>query len=259
MAEKHPITVELGPDRFVWKDDGVIDVVMTPLVNNVETIYIPGLPDNVGYTSSGCTVTGTIEGSTVTGGIGGLDRMYVEPGMTSHLCKTAVLEHYWIVWNSLMEDECWQTGNVWLGEGDFATALFNPPGDAPSHRDERGRDGNGSVGDRRGDQRAGVGDVVVRGPHVRMDLHPQRDRWRAVSGGRAPGRVGSGGRWPEAGQELVGHGGDPPPSNPSPGAPLAIEAASDHGRRTRPSRLLISTSIMAMWLGCPGTEERKTT
>jgi hypothetical protein len=131
LLEEHPIAVELGPDRYVWQDDGVIDLVFTPLPMNVLTLYVPGLPDDVGYTSTGCAVSGTIDGSEVTGGIAGLDRMYVEPGLTSHVCKTFMLEHYWLVWYSLMDDGSWQTGNLWLGEGNFATGMFNRQGEAP--------------------------------------------------------------------------------------------------------------------------------
>lgn len=131
MAAKHPITISLGADRYVWKDDGIIDVVLRPLPGNVTRIDVPGLPDDVGYTSSGCTVEGTIGGSRITGGYGGLDRMYCLPGMSCQVSKIAHLEHYWFVWGSLLADGTWQTGNCMLGAGDYATATFRAPGQAP--------------------------------------------------------------------------------------------------------------------------------
>jgi hypothetical protein len=57
--------------------------------------------------------------------------MYITPGLSAHLSKTAWLENYWIVWASLMEDGSWQTGNVFLGERYLASATFNEPGQLP--------------------------------------------------------------------------------------------------------------------------------
>ena len=94
---------------------------------NVTRIYVPGLPDDVGYTSSGCTLSGSIEGSPITGGYGGLDRMYCLPGMSAHVSKIAQLEHYWFVWGALFDDGHWETGNTMLGAGGYAAcALFRP-------------------------------------------------------------------------------------------------------------------------------------
>ena len=98
---------------------------------NVTTIYVPGLPDDVGYTSTGCTVEGTIEGFKITGGYGGLDRMYCIPGLSAHVSKIAELEHYWFVSGSIMSDGTWQTGNAMLGAGNYATATFHSQGEAP--------------------------------------------------------------------------------------------------------------------------------
>jgi hypothetical protein len=131
VAEQYPITLELGPERLVWKDDDLIDVVLTPIPRNVTTIYMPGPPGDAGYTSAGYSVAGTVNGSRVTGGYGGVDRMYVAYGLSAHTSKTAALENYWIVWGSLMEDGSWHTGNVYLGEGGLATATFNRPGQEP--------------------------------------------------------------------------------------------------------------------------------
>jgi hypothetical protein len=130
VSQQHPITVELGPEQYIWKEDDAFDVVLTPLPGRVKTIYVPGLPDAIGYTSSACSVTGTVDGSKVTG-YGGWDRMYVERGWNSHVCKVAMLEHYWIVWGALMADGSWHTGNVWLGGDGFATATFVEPGADP--------------------------------------------------------------------------------------------------------------------------------
>jgi hypothetical protein len=131
VVAKHPISVVLSPERYVWKEEDVIDLVLTPLPRNVDVFSIPGPPDHAGYTSSGCAVSGAVNGSKIVGGYGGIDRMYAEPGLSTNLCKAAALEHYWLVWHSLMEDGSWQTGNVWLGEGNFATGVFNRPGKAP--------------------------------------------------------------------------------------------------------------------------------
>ncbi|BBZ01798.1 hypothetical protein MCHIJ_12350 [Mycolicibacterium chitae] len=129
MAAKHAMTVSLGPSRYVWKEDDVIDVTLTPLPSNVTRISVPGPPDDVGYTSSGCTVTGTIEGSPVVGGYGGLDRMYCLPGLSAHVSKIAQLEHYWFVWGALFDDGHWETGNAMLGAGGYATATYHRQGE----------------------------------------------------------------------------------------------------------------------------------
>ncbi len=132
MAARHSMTISFGPNRYVWKeDDGCIDVVMTPLPMSVTAIYVPGLPDDVGYTSSGCTVAGSILGSTITGGYGGLDRMYCLPGLSAQVSKIAELEHYWFVWGSILSDGRWETGNAMLGTGDYATATFQRQGEPP--------------------------------------------------------------------------------------------------------------------------------
>jgi hypothetical protein len=131
VAEKHSLTLELGPDRIVWKDDDAIDIVFTPICRNVTTIYMPGLPGDAGYTSAGYSISGWVNGSRVTGGYGGIDRMYVAYGLSAHTSKVGGLENYWINWGSLMEDGTWHTGNVFLGEGDLATATFNQPGEEP--------------------------------------------------------------------------------------------------------------------------------
>ncbi|OMC38328.1 hypothetical protein A5740_27285 [Mycobacterium sp. GA-1841] len=132
MAKRHPISITLGPDRYRWKEhDDSIDVTLTPLPMNVTAIYVPGLPDDVGYTSSGCTVSGSIEGSPITGGYGGLDRMYCLPGLSAQVSKIAELEHYWFVWGSILDDGRWETGNAMLGAGNYATATFQREGEAP--------------------------------------------------------------------------------------------------------------------------------
>ena len=132
MAAKHAMTVSLGRDGYVWKEDDVVDVVLTPLPSNVTRIDVPGAPDDVGYTSSGCTVSGSVEGSPITGGYGGLDRMYCLPGISAHVSKIAQLEHYWFVWGAVFDDGHWETGNAMLGAGGYATATFHRQGDAPA-------------------------------------------------------------------------------------------------------------------------------
>ena len=132
MAQRHPITISLGPEGYVWKDEDVIDVLLTPLPNNVTRIYVPGQPDDVGYTSSGCTVSGSVNGSAITGGYGGIDRMYCLPGMSCQVSKIANLEHYWFVWASLMDDGTWETGNAMLGSGNYATATYHAQGQTPA-------------------------------------------------------------------------------------------------------------------------------
>lgn len=130
LASKHSFSISAGPKEFVWKDgDNCIDVVLTPLPLNVTTIYVPGLPNDVGYTSSGCTVAGSVEGSKITGGYGGLDRMYHMPGVTES--KIAILEHYWFVWGSILSDGRWESGNAMLGTGNFALATFHRQGEPP--------------------------------------------------------------------------------------------------------------------------------
>lgn len=131
MAAKHSMTVSVGPKAYVWKEDDVIDVVLTPLPSNVTRIDVPGPPDDVGYTSSGCTVSGSIEGSEIVGGYGGLDRMFCLPGMSAHVSKIAQLEHYWFVWGALFDDGHWETGNAMLGAGGYATATFHRQGESP--------------------------------------------------------------------------------------------------------------------------------
>ncbi|CAN5618574.1 hypothetical protein BH09ACT7_BH09ACT7_40160 [soil metagenome] len=131
MQAKHPFKVTIGPKGYVWQDDNVIDVVLTPLPDNVTAIHVPGLPDDVGYTSSGCTIAGSIAGSEITGGYGGLDRMYCLPGMSAHVSKIAELEHYWFVWGSILSDGRWETGNAMLGAGTYATATFHRQGQPP--------------------------------------------------------------------------------------------------------------------------------
>lgn len=106
-------------------------MVLTPLPDNVTTIHVPGSPDDVGYTSSGCTISGSIAGSPLSGGYGGLDRMYCLPGMSAHVSKIAELEHYWFVWGSIMADGSWETGNAMLGAGNYATATFHRQGQPP--------------------------------------------------------------------------------------------------------------------------------
>lgn len=131
MARKHRLTVTLAPKEYVWTDDDVIDIVLTPLPDNVTVIDVPGRPDPVGYTSSGCTVSGTIEGSKIVGGYGGLDRMYSLPGLSCQISKTANLEHYWFVWAAEMADGTYETGNCMLGAGGYATATFHRQGQPP--------------------------------------------------------------------------------------------------------------------------------
>jgi hypothetical protein len=132
MGKRHPMSISLSGSAYVWKEhDDCIDVVLTPLPMNVTAIYVPGLPDDVGYTSSGCTVSGRIEGSRITGGYGGLDRMYCLPGLSAHVSKIAELEHYWFVWGSVMSDGRWETGNAMLGAGNYATATFQRQGEPP--------------------------------------------------------------------------------------------------------------------------------
>lgn len=131
VSAKHPLTMVLGPKCVTWKDDDIIDIVMTPIRNNVTVIHMPGPPGDAGYTSSGYTISGSVNGSKVIGGYGGIDRMYVEPGLSAHGSKTAAMENYWIVWGSIMEDGSWHTGNVYLGNGQVASATFNRPGEAP--------------------------------------------------------------------------------------------------------------------------------
>lgn len=131
MGRKHRITVTLGPTQYVWKDDDVIDLVLTPLPDNVTVIDVPGRPDPVGYTSSGCTVSGSIEGSTIVGGYGGIDRMYCLPGLSCQISKMAHLEHYWFVWAAELADGRWETGNCMLGAGGYATATLRRPGEPP--------------------------------------------------------------------------------------------------------------------------------
>lgn len=130
VAMKHPIEIFLGPKQYVWKEDnGYIDVVLTPLPNNVTTIYVPGLPDDVGYTSSGCTISGSVDGSKITGGYGGIDRMYYLPWQIAPTCKIFMLEHYWFAWGSTLDDGRWESGNVMLGAGNFAIATFQREGE----------------------------------------------------------------------------------------------------------------------------------
>jgi hypothetical protein len=131
MGTKHPINIRIGPKGIVWQDDGIIDMVLTPLEANVTRIYVPGLPDDVGYTSSGMIPSGTIAGSKITGGYGGIDRMYCLPGMSCQVSKIANLEHYWFVWAALMDDGTYQTGNCMLGSGTYATATYRAPGETP--------------------------------------------------------------------------------------------------------------------------------
>ncbi|WP_319448711.1 MULTISPECIES: hypothetical protein [unclassified Mycobacterium] len=131
MAAKHSMTVSIGPKVYVWKEDDVLDVVLTPLPSNVTRIDVPGRPDDVGYTSSGCSVAGSIEGSKIVGGYGGLDRMYCLPGMSAHVSKIAQLEHYWFVWGAVFDDGHWETGNTMLGAGGYATATFHRQGEPP--------------------------------------------------------------------------------------------------------------------------------
>jgi hypothetical protein len=131
MAQSHSLTLSLGPNSYVWRDDDVIDITLTPLPSNVTRMAVPGEPDDVGYTSSGCTVSGTVEGSEIVGGYGGLDRIYCLPGISAHLSKIAKLEHYWFVWGALFEDGHWETGNAMLGADGYATATFNRPGRPP--------------------------------------------------------------------------------------------------------------------------------
>jgi hypothetical protein len=132
MGKRHPISISLSGSEYVWNEHkDCIDVVLTPLPMNVTAIYVPGLPDDVGYTSSGCTVSGSIEGSRITGGYGGLDRMYCLPGLSAHVSKIAELEHYWFVWGSVLSDGRWESGNAMLGAGDYATATFQRQGEPP--------------------------------------------------------------------------------------------------------------------------------
>ena len=131
MAAKHRLALTLDPAGYVWKEDDVVDVVLTPLPGNVTVIEVPGRPDPVAYTSSGCSVTGTIEGSRVVGGYGGLDRMYCLPEISCQTSKMANLEHYWFVWRAEFEDGSWETGNCMLGAGGYATATCRRAGEAP--------------------------------------------------------------------------------------------------------------------------------
>ncbi|MEV0708735.1 hypothetical protein [Nocardia aurea] len=131
MAAKHSMTIALSPEKYVWKEEDVIDVLLTPLPSNVTRIDVPGPPDDVGYTSSGCAVSGTIEGSEIVGGYGGLDRMYCLPGISAQISKMAHLEHYWFVWGAIFDDGHWETGNAMLGAGGYATATFHRQGEAP--------------------------------------------------------------------------------------------------------------------------------
>lgn len=192
MAAKHAMTVSLGPSRYVWKEDDVIDVTLTPLPSNVTRISVPGPPDDVGYTSSGCTVTGTIEGSPVVGGYGGLDRMYCLPGLSAHVSKIAQLEHYWFVWGALFDD-----------------GHLPPAGGAGGDRGQRGRRFSGGLADPGRGVAAAPGDVVVRRAHLRFRGHPQRGGVCRGPGDRLAARHRAGTRRAHAGEKL-GHNGSHP-------------------------------------------------
>ena len=230
MAQKHPITISLGPEGYVWKDEDVIDVLLTPLPNNVTRIYVPGQPDDVGYTSSGCTVSGSVNGSAITGGYGGIDRMYCLPGMSCQVSKIANLEHYWFVWASLMDDGTWETGNAMLGSGNYATATYHAQGQTPAIAT------NEAVGAKVvWEERDGVNQPV----RATLDFGGHTFDFEATHNSAAAA-VSLGIAWmhgtvqkkdgPRAGEELVDHGGHQDPRHP-PRLRLSRRGRSRRSRR----------------------------
>ena len=131
MMIKHPMNITLSPTKYIWQEEDVVDIELTPLTGNVTRIDVTGDPDPVGYTSSGCSVAGTVDGKKITGGYGGIDRMYCIPGLSAQLSKIAWLEHYWFVWGAIHEDGTWETGNAMLGAGGYATATWHRQGFDP--------------------------------------------------------------------------------------------------------------------------------
>jgi len=122
--------VSLSPTKHTWREADWMDIAMEPL--GVAMRYrCPGEPDDFGYTSQICRVTGTVDGQVVQG-FGGYDRYYGEPGVVWGQSKGfRFLEELWWVWAGEHADGRQEHGTAITGPGEFRVGFFHRDGEEP--------------------------------------------------------------------------------------------------------------------------------
>lgn len=122
--------VSLSPERLRWSESNWLDLEMTPLGQALR-YRCPGPPDDFGYTSQICRISGTVDGEPAEG-FGGYDRAYHEPGFVWTQSKGhRFLEEYWWVWAGLDAKGRQEHGIVITGPHNFHVAFFHRDGEDP--------------------------------------------------------------------------------------------------------------------------------
>ncbi len=124
------MSVSLAPAGHTWREADWMDVAMEPL--GVAMRYrCPGQPDDFGYTSQICRVTGSVDGQAVRG-FGGYDRYYGEHGVVWGQSKGfRFLEELWWVWAGEHADGRQEHGIAITGPGEFRVGFFHRDGEDP--------------------------------------------------------------------------------------------------------------------------------
>ncbi len=123
-------TALLAPDTIHWVESDWLDLTYEPL-GPAMRYRCPGRPDDFGYTSQICRVSGTVDGKPVDG-FGGYDRSYHEPGVIWRQSKGfTALEEFWWVWAGVLEDGRAEIGWAIAGEHGFGLGAFHRVGEEP--------------------------------------------------------------------------------------------------------------------------------
>lgn len=119
-------TFKPGEIRLV--DGEHFDITIRP-VGSALKFHVPGPPAVMGYTSEIGVPSGTIGGSSITGGFAGLDRSFGLAGHSFYRDKLhSILEEFWIVWGGLDDEGRGQHGHFSTGPGGFCVGIFERDG-----------------------------------------------------------------------------------------------------------------------------------